>query len=179
MVWVCGRSLAGISVSNPAGGTEVSLVRFGPLRLLHHGKKKTSAPVWAADITVNMASLIWYWPSLFQYLGEWYELYRIPNAAEDDLTCEAEQLFKTENGIGIQSVAYNTRWDKIGHVSTLHCKFILISTFCILQRTVICCMSAAFNCPERTLILTNPPILWSPNGGQVLTNTFLLRVPFS
>jgi len=42
-------------------------------------------------------------------LGTWYELYRIPNAAEEDLTWEAEQLFKTENGIGIQCVAYNTR----------------------------------------------------------------------
>jgi len=43
-VRVCGRSLAGIAVSNPAGGMDVSLLRFSPLRLLHHGKKG-SAPV--------------------------------------------------------------------------------------------------------------------------------------
>jgi lipocalin len=45
----------------------------------------------------------------FQYLGAWYELYRIPNAAEDDLSCEAERLFKTENGVGIETVGYDTR----------------------------------------------------------------------
>ena len=41
----CGRSLAGIAVSNPAGGMDISLVRFGPLRLLRRDKKKSSAPV--------------------------------------------------------------------------------------------------------------------------------------
>jgi hypothetical protein len=94
-----------------------------------------SARVWTGYMTVNLTLAV-----STQYLGAWYELYRIPNAAENDLTCEVQQLFKTDDGIGIESVAYNTRWGTTEHFSTFRHKFILISTSCNLQRTVICCM---------------------------------------
>jgi lipocalin len=45
-----------------------------------------------------------------QYVGKWYELYRIQNAGEEEYAnCEYDEYFEAEDGIGVRSVAYNTR----------------------------------------------------------------------
>jgi hypothetical protein len=45
----------------------------------------------------------------FQYVGRWYELYRVHNADEESYDkCEYDEYFDTGNGIGVRSVAYNT-----------------------------------------------------------------------
>ncbi|XP_023717372.1 lazarillo protein-like [Cryptotermes secundus] len=45
-----------------------------------------------------------------QYVGTWYEMYRIHNADEENYgNCEYDEYFDTGNGINVRSVAYNTR----------------------------------------------------------------------
>jgi hypothetical protein len=45
-----------------------------------------------------------------QYVGRWYEVYRTKNTDEEEYAyCEYDEYSDNGNGIGLRSVAYNTR----------------------------------------------------------------------